>query len=52
MIRLFRVLLLGLIALACAATGAQEVRVGTYHFPPYVLKPESEQPTGLLPELL
>ena len=52
MIRLFRVLLLGLIALACAATAAQEVRVGAYHFPPYVLKPESEQPTGLLPELL
>jgi ABC-type amino acid transport substrate-binding protein len=51
-IRLFRVLLLGLISLAGAATAAQEVRVGAYHFPPYVLKPESEQPTGLLPELL
>ena len=52
MIRLFRVLLLGLISLAGAATAAQEVRVGAYHFPPYVLKPESKQPEGLLPDLL
>ena len=52
MIRFFRVLLLGLMALAGTAMAAQEVRVGAYHFPPYVLKPESEQPEGLLPELL
>lgn len=30
----------------------QDVRVGAYHFPPYVMKPESPQPEGLLPELL
>jgi ABC-type amino acid transport substrate-binding protein len=32
--------------------GAQDVRVGAYHFPPYVMKPESPAPSGLLPELL
>lgn len=31
---------------------AQQVRVGAYHFPPYVVKPESAEPGGLLPELL
>lgn len=31
---------------------AEEVRVGAYHFPPYVIKPESAQVGGLLPELL
>ncbi|WP_076578089.1 amino acid ABC transporter substrate-binding protein [Aquipseudomonas alcaligenes] len=30
----------------------QRVRVGAYHFPPYVVKPESTEPSGLLPELL
>jgi ABC-type amino acid transport substrate-binding protein len=30
----------------------QSVRVGAYHFPPYVAKPESQSPEGLLPELL
>ncbi|MEK1904872.1 MAG: transporter substrate-binding domain-containing protein [Pseudomonas sp.] len=33
-------------------SAAQSVRVGAYHFPPYVLKPESAEPTGLLPDLL
>ena len=44
-----------LIALSCwlpMASAAQQVRVGAYHFPPYVIKPESEAPGGLLPELL
>lgn len=35
-----------------AAVAAQEVRVGGYHFPPYVERPESSQPQGLVPELL
>lgn len=30
----------------------QLVRVGVYDFPPYVVKPESPQPAGLVPELL
>ena len=44
-----------LIVLACwapALAATQQVRVGAYHFPPYVIKPESESPTGVLPELL
>jgi ABC-type amino acid transport substrate-binding protein len=49
-------LLRGFLALmlcsVCVAQAAQEVRVGAYHFPPYVIKPESERATGLLPELL
>lgn len=52
-----RVLLRGLlIALslltAVPVLAAQPVRVGAYHFPPYVVKPESAEPGGLLPELL
>jgi ABC-type amino acid transport substrate-binding protein len=31
---------------------AQEVRVGGYHFPPYLNRPEDPQPQGLVPELL
>lgn len=34
------------------AVAEQQVRVGAYHFPPYVMKPESQEPSGLLPELL
>ncbi len=31
---------------------AQLVKVGAYHFPPYVSTPEAEHPQGLLPDLL
>lgn len=31
---------------------AEQVRVGVYDFPPYVVKPESAQPAGLVPDLL
>lgn len=44
-----------LITLSCwvpVLAAEQLVRVGAYHFPPYVMKPESEAPAGLLPELL
>lgn len=45
-----------LLALSCfaaqSAVAAQLVKVGAYNFPPYVLKAESEQPQGLLPDLL
>lgn len=34
------------------AMAAQEVRVGGYHFPPYLDKPESPHPQGLVPDLL
>ncbi|MEO4048159.1 amino acid ABC transporter substrate-binding protein [Pseudomonas sp. CAU 1711] len=34
------------------AKAEQLVRVGAYHFPPYIVKPESSKPKGLLPELL
>lgn len=34
------------------AIATQEVRVGGYHFPPYVERPESSQPQGLVPDLL
>lgn len=50
---LLRGLLLGLMLVAgCVAQAAEEVRVGAYHFPPYVTKADSERPGGLLPELL
>ncbi|WP_339414289.1 substrate-binding periplasmic protein [Pseudomonas sp. EA_35y_Pfl2_R5] len=50
---LLRGLLLALMLCAvCVTQAAEAVRVGAYHFPPYVIKPESERPTGLLPELL
>lgn len=53
MATLLRGLLLSLMLSAvCVAQAAEEVRVGAYNFPPYVIKPESERPTGLLPELL
>ena len=47
-----RVLLFALCCWAPLATAAQQVKVGAYHFPPYVSKPESDAPGGLLPELL
>lgn len=53
MAALLRWVLLGLMFSAvCAVQAAEGVRVGAYHFPPYVIKPESERPGGLLPELL
>ncbi|SFH74082.1 amino acid ABC transporter substrate-binding protein, PAAT family [Pseudomonas guineae] len=53
MVTLLRGLLLGLVlSVACVAQATEEVRVGAYHFPPYIIKPESERPSGLLPELL
>ena len=45
-------LLLGVVLLAAQfASAAQPVKVGAYHFPPYISKPESAA-SGLLPELL
>ena len=43
--------MLGLLA-AQPLFAAQLIKVGAYHFPPYVSKPESEAPQGLLPDLL
>lgn len=43
--------MLGLLA-AQSLLAAQLIKVGAYHFPPYVSKPESEAPQGLLPDLL
>jgi len=42
---------LGLLA-AQPLLAAQLIKVGAYHFPPYVSKPESEAPQGLLPDML
>lgn len=53
-----RALLLGLAACCfCLSSttwlhAAQEVRVGGYDFPPYLFRPESEHPKGLVTELL
>ena len=45
---LVRNLCLGLLlCLALPALAAEEVRVGAYHFPPYMVKPESAEPVGL-----
>lgn len=45
-------LLIGAMLLASQwVSAAQPVKVGAYHFPPYIAKPESV-PNGLLPELL
>ncbi|MES2818382.1 MAG: transporter substrate-binding domain-containing protein [Pseudomonadota bacterium] len=41
-----------LIALTSLAQARELVRVGAYHFPPYIIKPESQNASGLLPELL
>lgn len=51
--KLFKGLLfLFTLALACTTQAAVDVRVGAYHFPPYVVKPEGDHVGGLLPELL
>lgn len=51
--KLFKGLLfLFTLALACMTQAAVDVRVGAYHFPPYVVKPEGDHVGGLLPELL
>ncbi|PTS84074.1 amino acid ABC transporter substrate-binding protein [Pseudomonas sp. HMWF032] len=47
-----KALLLTLLLATGLVYGRQDVRVGAYHFPPYVVKPESAQPTGVLPDLL
>ncbi|WP_420826964.1 substrate-binding periplasmic protein [Aquipseudomonas campi] len=48
-----RLLLISLgLCLQPLAMAAEVVRVGAYHFPPYVNKPESAEPGGVLPELL
>jgi ABC-type amino acid transport substrate-binding protein len=49
---LLRLLLITLAFHAFPAAAEQRVRVGAYHFPPYVVKPESANPEGLVPELL
>ena len=49
---LFRLLLMSLVFCAFPAGAEQRVRVGAYHFPPYIVKPESAAPDGLVPELL
>ncbi len=51
--KLFKGLLfLFTLALTCTTQAAVDVRVGAYHFPPYVVKPEGDHVGGLLPELL
>jgi ABC-type amino acid transport substrate-binding protein len=50
---LVRNLCLGfMLCLALPALAAEEVRVGAYHFPPYMVKPESAEPVGLVADLL
>lgn len=49
---LSRLLLMVLICCAPLAGAEQRVRVGAYHFPPYIAKPESAAPEGMVPELL
>lgn len=48
----FRLLLIAALFCVPPASAERLVRVGAYHFPPYIVKPESETPGGLLPELL
>ncbi|WP_177326878.1 ABC transporter substrate-binding protein [Pseudomonas sp. ML96] len=50
--RLLRLLPIALLFCTCVATAAQVVHVGAYHYPPYVMKPESAAPEGLVPDLL
>ena len=38
--------------MAQGAWAAELVKVGAYNFPPYAIKPESDQPQGLVPDLL
>ncbi|MDX5373253.1 MAG: transporter substrate-binding domain-containing protein [Pseudomonadaceae bacterium] len=47
-----RLLLIALLFCVPPASAERLVRVGAYHFPPYIVKPESDRPGGLLPELL
>jgi ABC-type amino acid transport substrate-binding protein len=48
-----RTLLPGLLLwLALPAFASTDVQVGAYHFPPYMIKPESAAPVGLVPDLL
>lgn len=47
-----RLLLIALVFCVPLAGAEQRVRVGAYHFPPYIMKPESSVPEGLVPELL
>ena len=49
---LLRLLLITVVFCAFPAGAEQRVRVGAYHFPPYIVKPESAAPEGLVPELL
>lgn len=44
--------LLALSLLLPSLHAAQEVRVGAYHFPPYVMRPEQVEAAGLIVELL
>lgn len=48
----YRLLLVTLVLCTPVARAEQPVRVGAYHFPPYVVKPESAVPEGVVPELL
>lgn len=41
----------GTMSVACMAIAAQEVRIGAVHFPPYTIRPEKGEDTGLLPDL-
>jgi ABC-type amino acid transport substrate-binding protein len=43
---------LGLALLSMGISAAQEVRVGAYHFPPYVVAPGPGESKGLLPSML
>lgn len=51
--KLLRAWLLGtlLVALAAAVHAQQEVHIGAAHFPPYTIRPEKGEDSGLLPEL-
>lgn len=53
-LRVARLALLGLsAAFFCAqAMAQQEVRIGAAHFPPYTVRPEKGDDTGLLPEMV
>jgi len=49
----FRMLLLTVsVLLSWQVCGAQVVRIGAAHFPPYTIRPEKGEDTGLLPQLV
>lgn len=54
MVRVVQALLCFALSCLAAQSGlaAQLVKVGAYNYPPYVIQAESEQPQGLLPDLL